>query len=90
MPVESAPFRRNTISGDDARSFRRKMTYSRAAKGAPQSLANGRKLVAIFAAAGTVRIELKERKLPRDQRRRPSVLIKTLGYDAEPGAWENR
>ena len=51
-----------TVSGDDARSFERKVALGRGIKGAADSVASGRKLVAAFVKNGFVTVELKPKK----------------------------
>ena len=50
------------VSGEDAKSFTRKITHGRGTKAASESAANGRKLVAVFAKKGSVSIKLKPAK----------------------------
>ncbi|MFX1677653.1 hypothetical protein PV762_00315 [Mitsuaria sp. CC2] len=47
------------VSGDDAKSFARKITHARGTKAAAESAANGRKLATAFAKKGSVAIKLK-------------------------------
>lgn len=47
------------VSGDDAKSFTRKVSHGRGTKAAAESAANGRKLVSAFAKRGSVTIKLK-------------------------------
>ncbi|WP_431102269.1 hypothetical protein [Roseateles noduli] len=50
------------VSGDDAKSFARKITHARGTKAAAESAVNGRKLVTTFAKKGSVAIKLKSTK----------------------------
>jgi hypothetical protein len=67
------------VSGDDARSFARKVAHGRGTKGAADSVASGRTLVAEFTKNGFVTIQLKPKKAgppphyAHDVERRPRV-----------------
>jgi hypothetical protein len=59
MTIHSTLLGPITLTGDDAKSFIRKITYGRGTKAATESAINGRKLVAVFARKGAVPIRLK-------------------------------
>ncbi|MCK9687335.1 hypothetical protein [Scleromatobacter humisilvae] len=60
MPIHSTPFGRTVITGEDAKAFMRTLKQGRGNKAAAESAANGRKLVAEFAARGSVTIKLRD------------------------------
>jgi hypothetical protein len=62
MAIHSTYLGSVKVSGDDAKSFSRKITNGRGTKAAAESAANGRKLVATFAKKGSVTIKLKSAK----------------------------
>ena len=57
MAIQSTYLGPVAVSGDDAKSFARKIAYGRGTKAAAKSAANGRKLVAAFSKTGSVVIE---------------------------------
>lgn len=62
MAIHSTYLGSVQVSGDDAKSFSRKITHGRGTKAAAESAANGRKLVTAFAKKGSVTIKLKSTK----------------------------
>jgi len=62
MAIHSTYLGSVKFSGDDAKSFSRKVTHGRGTKAAAESAANGRKLVTTFARKGSVTIKLKPTK----------------------------
>lgn len=59
MAIHSSFLGSVKVSGDDAKSFSRKIANGRGTKAAAASAANGRKLVSTFAKKGSVTIKLK-------------------------------
>jgi hypothetical protein len=60
MPIHTSPLGQTVITGDDAKTFMRKLKYGRGTKASAESAANGRRLVAEFAARGSVTIKLRD------------------------------
>jgi len=63
MAIHSSFLGSVKVSGDDAKSFSRKITNGRGTKAAAASATNGRKLVSTFAKKGAVTIKLKAAKV---------------------------
>ena len=59
MAIHSSFLGSVKVSGDDAKSFSRKIAHGRGTKAAAESAANGRKLVSTFAKKGAVTIKLR-------------------------------
>lgn len=59
MAIHSTALGSVKVSGEDAKSFSRKITHGRGTKAATTAAANGRKLVATFSKRGSVTIKLK-------------------------------
>lgn len=62
MAIHSTSLGSVKVSGDDAKSFSRKITHGRGTKAAAESVASGRKLVTAFTKKGSVAITLKPTK----------------------------